>query len=93
VIKSFRGNKTKALFEDKGCDKQWRSFQRIAKRKLLVVNAATTLHDLKAPPNNKLEELKKEHKGKHAIRINDQYRVIFRWEGGHAYEVEIENYH
>jgi proteic killer suppression protein len=93
MIKSFRDNKTEALFYDKGCDKRWRGFERVAKRKLVLVNAASALLDLKAPPNNKLEELKKERKGQHSIRINDQYRVCFRWKDGHAYDVEITDYH
>lgn len=58
-----------------------------------MVHAAASLHDLKAPPNNKLEELKRDRKGQHAIRINDQYRVCFRWDDGHAYDVEIADYH
>lgn len=93
MIRSFRDNRTKALFEGAGCDKRWRSFERVAKRKLLLVHAATTLGDLKAPPNNRLEALARDRKGQHAIRINDQYRVCFRWDNGHAYDVEIVDYH
>lgn len=95
LIKSFRDKKTEAVFHGTGCDKRWRSFERVAKRKLLLVHAAASLHDLKSPPNNKLEELKKEkeRKGQHAIRVNDRYRVCFRWIDGHAYDVEITDYH
>ncbi|HEY9550557.1 MAG TPA: type II toxin-antitoxin system RelE/ParE family toxin [Kiloniellaceae bacterium] len=93
MIKSFRDRKTEALFRGTSCDRRWRSFERIARRKLLMVQAASSLHDLKAPPSNKLEKLKRDRKGQHAIRINDQYRVCFRWAGGHAHDVEITDYH
>jgi proteic killer suppression protein len=58
-----------------------------------MLNNAKTLIDLKIPPNNKLEELKGERKGKYSIRINKQWRVCFRWQGGHAHDVEIVDYH
>lgn len=93
MIKSFRDNRTEALFNTGHGDRKWRSFERVARRKLLLVDAALSLHDLKAPPNNKLEALKRERAGQHAIRINDQYRVCFRWADGHAYDVEVTDYH
>jgi proteic killer suppression protein len=58
-----------------------------------MVNAAHELQDLKVPPGNRLEALKGELRGKLSIRINDQWRVIFRWENGDAYDVEIDDYH
>ena len=67
--------------------------QRTALRKLLMLDAATTLNDLKAPPSNQLEKLLKERLGQHSIRINKQWRVCFHWKDGNAYEVEIADYH
>lgn len=58
-----------------------------------MVNAASELNDLRAPPGNRLEALKGDLKGKHSIGINDQWRVLFRWEGGDAHDVEITDYH
>lgn len=66
---------------------------RAALRKLLILDAAESLHDLTVPPGNRLEKLKGRRDGQHSIRINDQWRVCFRWERGDAYEVEIADYH
>lgn len=66
---------------------------RIAARKLDMVNAAHELRDLKIPPANRLELLKGKLSGFHSIRINDQYRIIFRWDEGNARDVEITDYH
>jgi proteic killer suppression protein len=93
MIKSFRDKATEDLFHQRACHKNWRAFERVAYRKLLMVHAAASLHDLKSPPGNKLEELKKERKGQHAIRINGQYRVCFNWINGNAENVEITDYH
>ncbi len=65
----------------------------VAQRKLEYVNAAARLEDLRMPPGNKLHPLKKDRAGQHAIRINDQYRVCFRWTDGGAEDVEITDYH
>jgi proteic killer suppression protein len=64
-----------------------------ARRKLKMLNAATILADLRVPPGNRLEALKGDRKGQHSIRINDQYRVCFRWLAGDAFDVEIVDYH
>jgi toxin HigB-1 len=69
------------------------SLQRIALRKLWLVDRASELMDLSAPPAKRLEALKAERKGEFSIRINQQYRVCFRWEEGDAYDVEIVDYH
>jgi toxin HigB-1 len=61
--------------------------------KLNAINAATTLHDLRLPPSNRLEALKGNRQGQHSIRINDQWRICFSWRSGHAEEVEIVDYH
>lgn len=65
----------------------------VARRKLDMLNRATSLNDLRVPPANKLHALTHDRKGQHAIRVNDQYRVCFRWEGHDAYDVEITDYH
>ena len=72
---------------------KWASVERVAKRKLDMVHYASKLTDLKAPPNNHLEALKRDLKGYHSIRINDQWRVIFRWTSAGASEVRIDDYH
>jgi len=61
--------------------------------RLIQLNAATTLNDLRFPPSNRLEALKHDRKGQWSMRINDQWRVCFRFEGGHAFDVEIVDYH
>ena len=67
--------------------------ERIALRKLLLLDAAETLDDLRVPPGNRLEKLLGTRQGQHSIRINEQWRVCFRWHKGDAYEVEIVDYH
>jgi proteic killer suppression protein len=67
--------------------------QRNALRKLLLLNAAEQLDDLQAPPGNRLEKLAGDRKGQHSIRINDHWRICFRWHQGDAYEIEIVDYH
>ncbi len=73
--------------------KRFEAIARIAQRKLLGLRIARTLEDLTVPPGNRLEVLKGDRKGQHSIRINDQYRICFRWKDGQAYEVEIVDYH
>jgi proteic killer suppression protein len=65
----------------------------VAERKLQMLNRATRLEDLRVPPNNRLELLKGERAGQFSIRINDQWRLCFRFEGGNAWDVEIVDYH
>ncbi len=67
--------------------------QRVARRKLRVLAAAHDLRDLWSPPGNRPEKLKGSRAGQHSIRINDQWRITFRWTGGNAYDVRIEDYH
>jgi len=92
VIKSFHCKDTEKLF-NRERSRKFQTIERTARRKLEMVNAAKDLRDLAQPPNTKLEALKKERAGQHAIRINDQWRVCFVWRDGHAYEVEIVDYH
>jgi proteic killer suppression protein len=84
----FDGNDTRAA--RKSCPS---SLQRIAFRKLVALSAAEELHDLASPPGNHLEALKGDRKGQHSIRINDQYRICFRWTESGPTEVEISDYH
>ena len=67
--------------------------QRVALRKLRMLDAATELDDLRVPPANRLEKLKGDRKGQHSIRVNRQWRICFRWRSGDAYHVEIVDYH
>ena len=67
--------------------------QRIAQRKLVILDAAESLEDLRAPSGNRLERLIGSREGQHSIRINDQWRICFRWSDGDAYNVEIADYH
>ena len=92
MIKSFRSSEAEALFNDQ-LVARFRSIERPARRKLLYLSQARTIRDLLVPPGNKLEALKGDRKGQHSIRINDQWRICFRWAEGHAYDVEIVDYH
>jgi proteic killer suppression protein len=92
VIRSFGDKRTEALFHDEFV-RQFQGIARPAKRKLEAVNAASRLEDLMVPPSNRLEKLKGDLKNYHSIRINDQWRVIFRWIDGEPHEVRIVDYH
>lgn len=92
MIKSFRSADTKALFET-GKSKRFGSIVTVATRKLTVLHAASTLDFLKSPPDNRLEALKGDRKGQHSIRINDQWRICFRWTTAGPEDVEIADYH
>lgn len=89
---SFGDERTEALFRDEFVA-AFQGFARSAKRKLEAVNAASRLEDLAVPPANRLEKLKGDLAAFHSIRVNDQWRVIFQWGDGHAYEVTIVDYH
>ena len=92
MICSFGDKPTETLFRDEVV-RQFQSFARPAKRKLEAINAASRLEDLKVPPANRLEKLKGDLKAYYSIRINDQWRVCFRWIDGEAYDVRIVDYH
>ncbi len=92
MIKSFRDRPTERLFLDQRVPR-YAMIERIARRKLLYLHVATSLNDLRVPPGNRLEALRGDRAGQHSIRINDQWRVCFRWDAGDAYEVEIVDYH
>ena len=92
MIKSFRSGETAQLHARQSV-KRFRSFERVAQRKLRQLDIATELLDLAAPPGNRLEALKGDRKGQYSIRINDRWRVCFVWRAGDAYDVEIVDYH
>jgi len=80
------------LFDDQPVS-QFRAIERQARRRLLYLNQAVSLDDLRVPPSNKLEALKGARKGQFSIRINRQWRICFAWHDGHAFDVEITDYH
>ena len=91
MIKSFRCKDTEALADDRAV-KRFGAIERAARRKLEMLASAARLDDLRVPPGNRLETLKGDRKGQHSIRINDQWRLCFRWNEG-AEDVEIVDYH
>jgi proteic killer suppression protein len=93
LIKSFRDRNAQRLFERNPGRKPPVSVHRTALRKLLLLDAAERLSDLRVPPGNRLERLRGDRNGQHSIRINDRWRICFRWRDGDAYDVEIVDYH
>ncbi|HVX72326.1 MAG: type II toxin-antitoxin system RelE/ParE family toxin [Devosia sp.] len=91
MIRSFADRDTERLFGDEDV-RRFRAIERVARRKLLLLDAVTRLDDLRSPPGNRLEALKGDRSGQHSIRINDQWRICFRWNDG-AEAVEIVDYH
>lgn len=92
MIRSFSDKDTERLFGDHDV-RRFRGIERVARRKLLLLNAATSLDDLSSPPGNRLEGLKGSREGQYSIRIDRQWRLCFRWIDGHAEDVEIVDYH
>ena len=92
MIKTFRDQDTQALFEGH-CPRRWQAIRQAAERKLAMLHAAATLAFLRSPPGNRLKALKGDRIGQWSIRINDQWRVCFRWAEGDAFDVEIVDYH
>lgn len=93
MIKSFRDKETEIIFNRQLSSKLPQNIQRIARNRLVVLDASPELNDLRIPPGNRLEALKGNRKGQHSIRINDQWRICFKWSAGDAYNVEITDYH
>jgi proteic killer suppression protein len=93
MIRSFRDDQAERLFHRRPVKKLARPPQRVAQRKLLLVDAPEALEDLRVPPGNRLEKLAGDRAGQYSIRINDQWRICFEWSDGDAYEVEIADYH
>jgi proteic killer suppression protein len=93
MIKTFHNKQAEKVFLREEVPRLSRDVYRVALRKLLLLDAAENLEDLRVPPGNRLERLTGDRKGRYSIRINDQWRLCFRWEEGDAYEVEIVDYH
>ena len=92
MIRSFGDKKTEALFLDARV-REFQGIARSAKRKLESIHSASRLEDLMVPPSNRLEKLKGDMKSFYSVRINDQWRVIFKWLDGEPHEVRIVDYH
>jgi toxin HigB-1 len=92
MIQSFADAETEALFRT-GESRRWKNITRIALRRLESLDFASAIEDLKNPPGNRLERLKGDRKGQWSIRVNQQFRVCFRWDGKDASDVEIVDYH
>ena len=93
MIKTFRDKETEKIFSREFSGKLQQAIQRVAHRKLIILDAAVELIDLRIPPGNQLKALKGHRKGQYSIRINDQWRICFKWSDGDAYGVEITDYH
>jgi toxin HigB-1 len=93
MITSFASDETRLIFEGTRSRKLPPDIQEVARRRLSYLDAAKNLADLRAPPGNRLEALKGKRKGQYSIRINDQWRICFRWRDGTAQNVEIVDYH
>ena len=92
MIKTFICKDTEQLFDDRSV-RRFRAFERVARRKLLMLHRAKELVDLRVPPGNRLEALKGDRLGQHSIRINAQWRICFTWSDGDVTDVEIVDYH
>ena len=93
MIKQFGDKETSGIWYGLQSKKLPLDIQQVARRKFRMINNSANLNDLKVPPSNRLEKLKGKLKDYNSIRINKQYRVIFRWESGDAYDVKIDDYH
>ena len=92
MIQSFKDESTRELYES-GSSRRWAGIRAVAQRKLDQIDAAASLNDLRIPPGNRLEALKRDRSGQHSIRINGQYRICLVWMDDGAHEVEITDYH
>jgi toxin HigB-1 len=93
MIKSFRDKETEKVFSRQISTKLPQDIQPIARKKLVMLDAAAQLNDLRTPPGNRLEVLQRNRKGQHSMRTNDQWRICFKWRDGDAYDAEITDYH
>ena len=93
MIRSFKSKEAQKVFNRDRSKKLPGEIQPVALRKLKMLHRSQNLQDLRVPPSNRLERLKGNRKGQYSIRINDQWRICFRWDRGDAYEVEIVDYH
>ena len=93
MIRGFADRNTARLFGREAVRRLPAALQRTMLRKLVALDAAETLDDLRVPPGNRLEKLTGDRTGQYSIRVNDQWRVCFRWHDGDAYDVELVDYH
>lgn len=93
MIKSFRDKDTERIFERLRVKRFALPLQKLGQRKLDMIDGAESIGDLRLPPGNRLEKLSGHRKGQYSIRINDQWRICFQWRVGHAFDVEIVDYH
>ena len=93
MLKSFADKRTAAIFVGEQVKRLPPEIQQTARRKLKLIDAATSLDALRVPRSNRLELLKGDRRGQYSIRINPQWRICFAWEDGHAADVEITDYH
>lgn len=93
MIRNFKDAEAKKIFERVASRRLPADIQRTARRKLVMLNHACELNDLRVPPGNRLEALRGDREGQHSIRINQQWRICFRWVGQNAEDVEIVDYH
>ncbi|MDX2221230.1 MAG: type II toxin-antitoxin system RelE/ParE family toxin [Rhodospirillaceae bacterium] len=93
MIKSFADRETRSIWDGVGSQRLAHDMQPAALKKLRMLNRAQSLTDLMNPPGNRLERLKGDRAGQYSIRINQQWRVCFQWSDGHAYAVEVVDYH
>ena len=93
MIRSLRDRETEKVFNREPSRRWSRDLQRAARRKLVMLDAAEGLADVRVPPGNRLEKLSGDREGQYSIRINNQWRICFRWGEGDAHDVEITDYH
>ncbi len=93
MIKSFADKRTAAIFAGYAVRGLPAQIQKRARAKILAVDAASQLNDLRIPPGNRLKALRGDRKGQHSVRVNDQWRICFAWREGEAWDVEIDDYH
>jgi toxin HigB-1 len=94
VIRTFKGEWAEMILANRKVPKGFPAdIAKVARRKLVMVNNARAMDDLKSPPGNRLEALKSDLKGKHSVRINNQWRIVFRWTANGPEEVQITDYH
>ena len=93
MIRSFGSKETEKIWNGIRSSKIPLEIQKIGRRKLRMIHNSVDLNDLRKPPANRLEKLSGKLKERHSIRINDQWRIVFKWKAGHAYDIEIVDYH
>ena len=92
MIRTFRDRATEELFY-REASRSWAAIARVALRRLRLLHRAASLADLRVPPGNRLEALKGDRAGQYSIRVNERFRICFRWENGSAFDVELTDYH